>query len=127
MQSAIEFDFDAQNACVSGKTAYERQADGKLVRFTVNEATQTAARLELSADGLVFRRSEYRLEPDMHKEYVTQRNALGDLRCAARTGTGAAAALSENLAKVRALSQTYLTMPPETETVWRCKKTSAKS
>lgn len=123
----IEFDFDAANACVSGKTAYERQADGTLVRFTVNEGNQAAARLELSADGQVFKRSEYRLEPDAHKEYVVQRNALGDLRCAAKTGAGASTALSQNLAKVRALSQTYLTMPPETQTVWRCRKADVKS
>lgn len=123
----IEFDFDAQNACVSGKTAYERQADGTLVRFTVNDGTQTAARLELSADGQVFKRSEYRLEPELHKEYVTQRNALGDLRCAAKPGSGAAAALGQNLVKVRTLSQAYLTMPPETQTVWRCRKADAKS
>ncbi len=123
----IEFDFDAQNACVSGKTAYERQADGTLVRFAVNEGTQMAARLELSADGQLFKRSEFRLEPDLHKEYVTQRNALGDLRCAAKPGSDAAAALNQNLVKVRLLSQTYLTMAPETQTVWRCKKSDAKS
>ena len=123
----IEFDFDAQNACVSGKTAYERQPDGTLVRFAVNEGTQMAARLELSADGQLFKRSEFRLEPDPHQEYVTQRNALGDLRCAAKAGSAAATALNQNLVKVRLLSQTYLTMPPETQTVWRCKKADAKS
>lgn len=123
----IEFDFDAQNACVSGKTAYERQTDGTLVRFAVNEGTQMAARLELSADGQLFKRSEFRLEPDLHKEYVTQRNALGDLRCASKAGSGAATALNQNLVKVRLLSQSYLNMPPETQTVWRCKKADAKS
>jgi hypothetical protein len=123
----IEFDFDAQNACVSGKTAYERQADGTLVRFTVNDGTQMAARLELSADGQLFKRSEFRLEPELHREYVTQRNALGDLRCATKAASGAAAALNQNLVKVRLLSQTYLSMPPETQTVWRCKKADAKS
>ncbi len=117
---AIAFDFDARHACVNDHTAYERQANGTLLRFTVDEQAPVAARLELSADGLTFRRNDYRLDADHHREYVAQRDALGSLRCSSHDGTSTSAALNENLAKVRQLSQTYLTVAPESQTVWRC-------
>jgi hypothetical protein len=77
--------------------------------------------MELSADGTLFTRYDYRLDPAQYKTFVAQKAALGAYRCSANASAGALAALSENLARVRTLSQTYLTMPPETRTVWRCK------
>lgn len=117
----IEFDFDLVHACVNGRTPYERQADGNLLRFTTGDSNPVAARMELSADGTLFTRYDYRLDPAQYKTFVAQKTALGSYRCSANAGAGALAALSENLARVRTLSQTYLTMPPETKTVWRCK------
>ncbi|MDI7776119.1 serine protease [Asticcacaulis sp. EMRT-3] len=118
----IEFEFDAAHACVNDRTPYERQPDGTLVRFTLADSDPVAARMELSADGTVFRRFDYRLDPAAYKTFLDQRTALGSLRCSAHDDPGALVALSENLAKVRALSQSYLTMPPETSTVWSCHK-----
>ncbi len=118
----IDFDFDAQHACVNGRTPYQRQADGTLLSFTVNESEPVASRRELSADGLTFKRSEYRLDPDKLKDYISERKALGTLRCVTGPDEGAAEALAENLSKVHDLSQAYLTVPPDTETVWRCHK-----
>jgi hypothetical protein len=117
----IEFDFDLVHACVNGRTPYERQADGNLLRFTTGDSNPVAARMELSADGTLFTRYDYRLDPAQYKTFVAQKAALGAYRCSANASAGALAALSENLARVRTLSQTYLTMPPETRTVWRCK------
>ncbi len=116
----VEFDFDAAHACVNGRMPYEKQLDGTLVRYTVSESDPVAARLQLSADGLTFRRDDYRLDPAVHREYVGQRDALGSLRCSSHEGADVVAALNDNLGKVRLLSQTYLTMPPESQTVWRC-------
>ena len=116
----VEFDFDAAHACVNGRMPYEKQLDGTLVRYTVSESDPVAARLQLSADGLTFRRDDYRLDPAVHREYVGQRDALGSLRCSSHEGADAVAALNDNLGKVRLLSQTYLTMAPESQTVWRC-------
>ncbi len=116
----IEFDFDAVHACVNGRTPYERQADGTLLRFTVNDTDPVAARMELSADGTTFKRSDYRLTDDQHKSYLAQRSALGSLRCSANASTGAVAALNDNLARVHALSQGFLTAAPDTQTVWHC-------
>jgi serine protease Do len=116
----IDFDFDAAHACVNGHTPYERQPDGTLLRFTVNDTDPVAAKTELSADGTVFKRSDYRLTDDQHKAYLAQRNALGSLRCSANASAGAVAALNENLARVHTLSQGFLTAAPDTQTVWRC-------
>lgn len=117
----IEFDFDAGHACVNGRTPYERQANGSLIRFTVNKAEPVAARMELSADGATFKRSSYRLDDARYKEYLAQYEALGSLRCSAHDDAGTTAALNDNLAKVRSLSQSYLAGTPESETVWRCR------
>jgi S1-C subfamily serine protease len=117
----IEFDFDLVHACVNGRTPYERQADGNLLRFTTGDANPVAARMELSADGALFTRYDYRLDPASYKTFVSQKTALGSFRCSANADAGALAALGENLARVRALSLSYLTMTPETKTVWRCK------
>jgi S1-C subfamily serine protease len=116
----IEFDFDAAHACVNGRTPYERQADGTLLRFTVNDTDPMAAKMELATDGSTFKRSDYRLSDDQHKSYLAQRNALGTLRCSAGASAGAVAALADNLARVHALSQGFLTSEPETQTVWHC-------
>jgi S1-C subfamily serine protease len=116
----IEFDFDAAHACVNGRTPYERQADGTLLRFTVNDTDPMAAKMELATDGSTFKRSDYRLSDDQHKSYLAQRNALGTLRCSAGASAGAVAALADNLARVHALSQSFLTSEPETQTVWHC-------
>ncbi len=118
----IEFDFDAQHACINDRTPYERQPNGTLLRFTVGDSDPVAARMELSADGLTFKRDDFRLTPDQHSAYASQRAALGSLRCSAQDDAGALAALSDNLVKVRTLSQTYLNGIPETQTVWRCHK-----
>ncbi len=115
-----DFEFDALHACVNGRTPYERQADGTLLRFTVSDSDPVAARMELSADGATFKRSDYRLDPVQHKAYLDQRTALGSLRCSADMDAGATAALNDNLARVRSLSQTYLAAQPDTQTVWRC-------
>ena len=119
----IEFDFDLVHACVNGRTPYERQADGNLLRFTTGDNNPVAARMELSADGALFTRYDYRLDPVSYKSFVAQKTALGSFRCSANADAGALAALGENLARVRTLSQSYLTMAPETRTVWRCKAT----
>ncbi len=116
----IEFDFDPAHACVNGRTPYERQADGTLLRFTVNDSDPTAAKMELSADGSTFKRSDYPLTGDQHKAYLAQRSALGSLRCSADASTGAVAALNDNLAHVHTLSQAFLTAQPDTQTVWHC-------
>ncbi len=116
----IEFDFDASHACVNGRTPYEHQANGSLVRFTVNKTEPVAARMELSADGATFKRASYRLDDARYKDYLGQYEALGSLRCSAHDDAGTTAALNDNLAKVRSLSQSYLTGTPESETVWRC-------
>lgn len=118
----VEFEFDARHACVNGRTPYERQPDGTLVRFTLADSEPAAARMELSADGTVFRRFDYRLDPAAYKTFLAQRTALGSLRCSAHDDPGALAALSDNLARVRLLSQSYLTVPPESQTVWSCHK-----
>lgn len=120
-----EFEFEASRACVNNRTPYERQADGSLLRFTVSDSEPFAAKLELSKDGLRFKRSDYRLSPEAHQAYVSQRTALGTLRCAAPDNAGQQAALKDNLQKVRTLAQSYLTGTPETQTVWRCHKTEA--
>ncbi len=78
--------------------------------------------MELSADGTTFKRSDYHLTDDQHKAYLAQRSALGSLRCSADASTGAVSALNDNLARVRTLSQQFLTTPPDTQTVWRCHK-----
>lgn len=117
----IDFDFDLVHACVNGRTPYERQADGNLLRFTTGDANPVAARMELSADGTLFTRYDYRIDPAQYKTFTAQKAALGSLRCSANTDAGTLAALSENLARIRTLSLAYLTMPPETKTVWRCK------
>lgn len=117
-----DFEFDAGHACVNGRTPYEAQANGTLLRFTVSESEPTAARLELSRDGLTFKRSDYRLTPEQHRDYVAQRAALGSLRCASGKDTGQAEALKDNMRKVRQLAQSFLNFAPETETVWRCRK-----
>lgn len=117
----IEFDLDLVHACVNGRTPYERQADGTLLRFTTGDANPVAARMELSADGALFTRYDYRLDPASYKTFVSQKTALGSFRCSANADAGALAALGENLARVRTLSLSYLTMPAETKTVWRCK------
>ena len=117
----IEFDLDLVHACVNGRTPYERQADGNLLRFTTGDANPVAARMELSADGAQFTRYDYRLDPVPYKTFVAQKTALGSFRCSANADAGALAALGENLARVRTLSLPYLTMPAETKTVWRCK------
>jgi S1-C subfamily serine protease len=117
----IDFDLDLVHACVNGRTPYERQADGNLLRFTTGDANPVAARMELSADGALFTRYDYRLDPAPYKTFVSQKAALGSFRCSANADAGALAALSENLARVRTLSLSYLTMPAETKTVWRCK------
>ncbi len=116
----IEFDFDAGHACVNGRTPYERQSDGTLLRFTVNDTDPMAARMELSADGATFKRSDYRLTDDQHKAYIAQRSALGSLRCSSDASAGAVAALNDNLVRVHSLSQAFLTTAPETQTVWHC-------
>ena len=117
----IDFDFDLVHACVNGRTPYERQADGNLLRFTTGDANPVAARMELSADGTLFTRYDYRIDPAQYKTFTAQKAALGSLRCSANADAGALAALSENLTRIRTLSLAYLTMPPETKTVWRCK------
>ena len=68
----------------------------------------------------VFRRYDYRLDPAAYKTFLAQRVALGSLRCSSHDDAGALAALSDNLARVRLLSQSYLTVPPENQTVWAC-------
>lgn len=118
----IDFEFDAAHACVNSRTPYEVQADGSLLRFTVSESEPVAARLELSRDGLVFKRSDYRLTPEQHRAYVAQRAALGSLRCASGKDEGQAEALKENMRKVRQVAQSFLTFAPETQTVWSCHK-----
>ncbi|MDC7682703.1 serine protease [Asticcacaulis sp. BYS171W] len=123
----IDFEFDAAHACVSGRTPYEVQPNGTLLRFTVSDAEPVAARLELSRDGLVFKRSDYRLSDDAHRSYVAQRQALGSLRCVSGKDTGQAEALKDNLRKVRTLAQSFLTAGPETETVWKCRKAPEKA
>ncbi|WAC47473.1 serine protease [Asticcacaulis sp. SL142] len=120
-----EFEFEASRACVNNRTPYERQADGSLLRFTVSDSEPFAAKLELSKDGLRFKRSDYRLSAEAHQAYVSQRTALGTLRCASPDNAGQQAALKDNLQKVRTLAQSYLTAAPETQTVWRCHKTEA--
>ncbi len=117
-----DFEFDAAHACVNGRTPYERQADGSLLRFTVSDSDPVAAKMVLSADGMTFQRSDYRLDPVQHKAYLDQKAALGSLRCSADMDAGSVAALNDNLAKVRSLSQSYLTAAPDTQTVWRCHK-----
>ncbi|MFT4074650.1 MAG: serine protease [Asticcacaulis sp.] len=117
----IEFDFDLVHACVNGRTPYERQANGELLRFTTGTDNPVAARMELSADGSLFTRYDYRLDPAQYQTFVAQKNALGSLRCSANADAGALAALGDNLARIRTLSLSYLTMPAETKTVWRCK------
>ncbi len=121
----IDFTFDATHACVNGRTPYERQADGTLLRFTTSDTAPVAARMELSADGTTFRRFDYRLDATAYKAFTAQKTALGSLRCSADDDQGALTALSDNLAKVRRLSQTYLTAGPETQTVWRCHKAAS--
>ncbi|ESQ92708.1 peptidase S1 [Asticcacaulis sp. AC460] len=118
----IDFEFDALHACVNGKTAYERQDDGSLVRYMVSDSSPIAARISLSSDGTTFERREYRLEAETYRSYLAQRAALGSLRCVTKTDPGKTAQLADNLAKVRTLSMTVLTMPPESHTVWRCTK-----
>ncbi|ESQ77288.1 peptidase S1 [Asticcacaulis sp. AC402] len=118
----IDFEFDAVHACVNGKTAYERQEDGSLVRYVLSETSPIAARIEISADGGTFQRREYRLETEQYKTYQAQKAAFGSLRCVTKTDAGASSQLADNLAKVRNLSQSFLTMTPESHTVWRCQK-----
>jgi serine protease Do len=122
----IDFEFNASQACINGRTPYEVQSDGSLLRFTVSESDMMAARLELSKDGSVFKRSDYRLDPTAHKMYVDKRTALGTLRCASNTDEGQQKALVENLQKVKILANSYLIMTPETQTVWRCHKAADK-
>lgn len=121
----LEFEFDPKHACVNGRTPYERQPDGSLVRFALSDTDPVAARMELSADGTVFRRADYRLDPAAYKIFMTQRTALGSLRCSAHDDASTQAALNDNLARVRLLSQSYLTVPPESQTVWSCHKAAS--
>ena len=120
----IDFEFDAVHACVNGRTPYERQSNGSLIRYTTSETSPVIARITVSSDGTTFESSDYRLDPDAYATYQAQRTALGSLRCSVRNNDGATAALAENLAKVRNLTQAALTMEPETHTVWRCHKKS---
>jgi serine protease Do len=117
----IEFDLDLVHACVNGRTPYERQTNGSLLRFTTGDDNPVAARMELSTDGSLFTRYDYRLDPVQYKTFVSQKTALGSLRCSANADAGALAALAENLGRIRTLSLSYLTMPAETKTVWHCK------
>jgi S1-C subfamily serine protease len=116
----VEFDFDAIHACVNDRTPYEPQANGTLLRFTTGDANPVAARMELAADATTFIRYEYRIEPAQYAAFKGQMSALGSFRCSAHADQGALTALADNLVRVRSLSQTYLTMAPETKTVWRC-------
>ncbi|MGA9659464.1 MAG: trypsin-like peptidase domain-containing protein [Asticcacaulis sp.] len=118
----IEFDFDAAHACLNNRTPYERQTNGTLVRFTVGDSAPLAARMELTSDGTTFSRYDYRLEPEAYQVFDAQKTALGVLRCSVHNNPGAVAALADNLARVRKLSEAYLTMPPESHTVWQCRK-----
>ena|GEM_PF-1004813 len=122
----IEFDFDASRACVNGRTPYERQADGSLLRYTVSDSEPVAAKLELSKDGQTFRRSDYRLEANAYRTYVAQRTALGALRCPTGNDPVQAQALEDNLKKVRFMARGYLTGSPDSQTVWRCKRIDDK-
>ena len=115
-----DFEFDAAHACVNSRTPYERQPDGSLLRFTVSDSDPVAARMELSADGITLKRSDYRLDEVQHKAYLDQKAALGSLRCSADMNAGAIVALNDNLARMHSLSQSYLTKAPDTQTVWRC-------
>ena len=47
----VEFEFDARHACVNGRTPYERQTDGTLVRFTLGDSDPVAARIITRASG----------------------------------------------------------------------------
>lgn len=118
----IDFEFDAVHACTNGRFAYERQSDGTLVRYMAGETTPVAVKIEISADGGTFQRTEYRLEAEQYRTYKAQKDALGSLRCVMKSNPGAAAQLADNLARVRNLTQGYLTMDPESHTVWRCQK-----
>lgn len=122
----IEFEFDGSRACVNGRTPYERQGDGSLLRYTVSDSEPVAAKLELSKDGQTFKRSDYRLEATAYRTYVAQRTALGALRCASGNDAVQAQALEDNLKKVRALARGYLTGNPDSQTVWRCKRIDEK-
>lgn len=122
----VEFDFDALHACVNDRTPYEPQANGVLVRFTTGDTNPVAARMELAADATTFIRYEYKLEPAQYTAFKGQMSALGSLRCSAHADQGALTALADNLARVRNLSQSYLTMAPDTKTVWRCAPQAAQ-
>jgi len=121
----IDVDFDGTHACVNGRTPYERQGNGTLVRYDLSATDPVAARMEFSADGLTFRRAEYRLAPDQYASYKAQKDALGTLRCSAHDSPSTTAALTDNLARIRTLSQSVLTMTPETQTTWRCRRTDS--
>ncbi|MFT4089234.1 MAG: serine protease [Asticcacaulis sp.] len=122
----IEFEFDSTRACVNGRTPYERQADGSLLRYTISDSEAVAAKLELSKDGQTFKRSDYRLDAESYRAYVAQRTALGALRCATGTDVAQGQVLEENLKKVRVLARGYLTGSPDSQTVWRCKRIDEK-
>ncbi|MFN3228892.1 MAG: S1C family serine protease [Asticcacaulis sp.] len=124
----ITFEFDAATACVNGRTPYERQADGTLLRFTLSESEPRAARLEMSADGKAFRRSDYVLTPEDYQAYVEARKAIGPIRCPlASEKAEVEPLLAQKLAAVRELSRTWLTRAPDNVTAWRCEIQTAKS
>lgn len=116
----IEFSFDATHACVSGRTPYERQANGTFLRYTLSDTE--VARLEISADGKRFKRSDYRVSDESLTDFNAQRTALGSLRCVTGKDAGATEALKQNMTKVRRLSEQFLTAPPVYETVWNCQQ-----
>ena len=118
----IRFDFEPARACVNGRTPYEPIAGGPLTRYTLLD--KQPARLELSPDGMTFKRFDYQLSPETLQSFVDQSHALATPHCADPSKPAEAAALAESLRKIRNLSQTYLSRNADQITVWTCHPTT---
>jgi len=116
---ALSFSFDPEATCVNGKTPYEKVGGG-FSRVTLADAGRGASQLYLSPDMKTFVRKDYSLSAADYAAFAAARKSVGTMRCPAPGDTSAARTASTALAKVRALSATYLTGEPSRIMTWSC-------
>jgi S1-C subfamily serine protease len=116
---SLDLSIEPSTGCVNGRTAYEKTAGG-FARVTLSDTAHTASQLELSSDMKTFTRRDFTLNDSDYAAFTAGRKSVGPIVCPASGDAASAAHTADGLAKMRALSTSYLNAEPTRVMTWRC-------
>ncbi len=113
------FTIDTAQACVNGRTPYEKTSEG-FSRAMTNTAARVVSTLSISANLATFQRKDFQLSQEEFAPLHAALRSSGAPKCSPADGPAAIEVERSKLATIRTLSQQFLARQPATQITWHC-------